>query len=151
MGKKLLLLAATAFLLMSRADPLMGEDAFSFYGLKFSMTRDEAAAVFPSLEGNLVREPGHGMSTLELLFDREDLLIEIRAAYPRPEEKLAQVGARRALKEKFIVPVRDTYPDVEVTLDEYANQTAYTMIFPSGALREKNIEYYKGEFLRSLE
>ena len=151
MGRKILICTVVLFLLHGLAVAVSAQEEFSFYGLKFAMSRSEAQAVFPSLEGDLVRDPGHGMSSLELIFDREDLLMEIRAAYPRPEGKLEEVAVKRALREKFFLPTGENHPEVQATLDEYSNQTAYTVIFLSSTIREKNIEYFKGEFLKGLE
>lgn len=133
------------------AGDLRAQEPFSFYGLTFGMTRAETKAVFPEQDGSSVLNPGHGMSTLEILFDREGLLMEIRAGYLRPEEKFKSIGLTRALREKFLVPVKETHPDIEVTLDEYANRAAVTLVLQSSGIREKNIEHYKSEYLNALE
>ncbi len=151
MGRKLPVCTVVLFLLHVLAAAVFAQEEFSFYGLKFAMSRSEVQAVFPSLEGNFVREPGHGMVSLELLFDREDLLMEMRASYPRPEGKLEEVAVKRALREKFILFTGENHPEVQATLDEYSNQTAYTVVFLSSTIREKNIEYFMGEFLKGLE
>ena len=124
---------------------------FSFYGLQFGMTRDEVAQKVKGLDGNSVRDPGHGIGALELQFDREDLLMEIRAAYLRPSDPLELIGVQRALRERFVAPIATAHPDISVTLDEYSNRAALTVVLLSTGLREKNIEFHKREFLKQLQ
>ena len=131
--------------------PAAGQEAFSFYGLTFGMTRAEAEKVFPLHSNNMAKEPGHGMTSLELSFDREDLLMAIRASFSKPEVKLESMGLKRALREKFSAPVRENHPGIAVTIDEHANRAAMVVTFQSSGIRERNIEHYKGEFLKMLE
>ena len=130
------------------------EEEFSFYGLQFGMSSKAAAAVAPFTEGQKgqanVLKPGHGMTGLTLVFDREDLLMEMYASYPRPEEALELEGAKRALREKFIMPLQAAYKDITVTLDEF-NRAALTLSMVSRTRRERNIEYYKGEFIKKMQ
>jgi hypothetical protein len=128
-----------------------GEGGFSFYGLQFGMTAQEAKKHFPGLKENVVSDPGHGMATLELYFDREEKLMEIRAGYPNPDGKLEGIALQRALREKFVAPVKENYPDLSVTVDQYGNRAASTVVIQSTGIREKNIEHYKGEYLGTME
>jgi len=126
------------------------DEAFSFYGLQFGMTRDEVDRRF-GLDGSAVRKPGHGMSGLEVAFDREDLLMEIRASWPRPEDPLAYQGLLRALRERFVATVGAKFPTVAVTIDEYSNRAAVQLDFLATDIREKNIDYHKARFLETLK
>jgi len=128
-----------------------GQEAFDFYGLEFGMTQEEARVLFPQLNNNLVENPGHGMSSLELYFDREDLLMEIQASYGRPEDPLEKIGLQRALREKFFMQIRQNFPEISVTIDEFGNQAVFKLVLLSTSIRERNIEYYKGEFLENLQ
>jgi hypothetical protein len=128
-----------------------GQEAFSFYGLTFGMTRAEAEMVFPLHTNNMAKEPEHGMASLELSFDRENLLMAISASYSRPEVRLESTGLKRALREKFAAPVRGNHPEISVTIDEHANRAAIVITFQSNGIKEQNIEYYKGEFLKMME
>lgn len=127
------------------------QQPLSFYGLQMGMSRTEVLQKVKALDVNTVRDPGHGIAALELNFDREDLLIEIRASYLRPTDPLEFAGVQRALREKFVAPISTAHPDVAVTLDEYGNRAMLTLILNSTGLREKNIEFYKREFLKQLQ
>jgi hypothetical protein len=131
--------------------PATGQETFSFYGLTFGMTRAEVEKVFPLHTNNMAKEPGHGMTALELSFDRQDILMTISASFSRPGSKLESTGLQRALREKFAAPVRENHPDISLTIDEYANRAAVVITFQSNGIREQNIEYYKGEFLKIME
>jgi hypothetical protein len=126
------------------------EERFSFYGLAFGTTRAEAAKLV-QLQGTMVNNPGHGMSELELVFDREDLLMEIRASWPRPDDPLHYQGFLRALREKFVTPVSAKYPSVSATIDEYSNRAAVRLVFLATGLRERNIEFHKNKYLKMME
>lgn len=142
------LAAATLFFAAARGS---AQEVFSFYGLRFGMTRGEVQELFPGPKGVPLQDPGHGMSSLEFFYDREDLLMEIRAGYLRPEGNLENIGLKRALRERFVVPVTEVHPDIDVTIDEFTNRAAYTVVFQSIGIRDKNIEHYKQEFLRAME
>ena len=126
------------------------DETFSFYGLRFGTPRAEIAKQ-TQLTGSLVRNPGHGLSDLELVFDREDVLVEIRAGWPRPEDPLVLQGLMRALREKFIAPTSARFPAIAVTVDEYSNRAAIRVVFIATNIREKNIEHHKNEFLKTLQ
>jgi len=143
-------LIACAALALSAVPCPAADEPFSFYGLQFGTPRAEIARRSP-LAGNLVKNPGHGMSDLELVFDREELLMEIRASWPRPEDQFQYQGLQRALREKFIAVVAAKYPTVAVTPDEYSNRAAVRLVFLSTALREKNIDYHRDLFLKTLQ
>lgn len=128
----------------------VAEEQFSFFGLQFGMTR-AVVAKRVQLQGNLVRNPGHGMTDLELTFDLEDQLMEIRASWPRPEEPLQLQGLQRALRELFLSPVTAKFPTVAATLDEYGNRAAVRLVLLSTSLREKNIEFHKSIYLKTLQ
>ena len=142
-------LAALVLLLLTPG-AVFPQESFSFYGLQFGMARGDTPKHFPNDDGR-VENPGHGMSSLELIFDREDFLMEIRATYMKPGGEFEKTGLQRALREKFVSPLSSGSPDISVTLDEYGNQAAITVIFQSYGIREKNIEYYKTEFLKMLD
>jgi len=91
------------------------------------------------------------MSELELVFDREGLLMEIRASWPRPDDPFQYQGLLRALREKFVAPAAAKFPSVAVTLDEYSNRAAVRLIFLATAIRERNIDFHKGTFLKTLQ
>ena len=151
MSKLAFVLMSLFALTMLSPSESSGDEAFSFYGLQFGMTVEEAKSHFPLLDRNAVPDPGRGMSTLELYFDREERLMEIRAGYVNPEGKLESSGLQRALREKFLAPVRESFPDISVTVDQYGNRAASTVIFQSTGIRERNIEHYKREYLSSME
>jgi hypothetical protein len=135
--------------------PAGGEAEFDFHGLRFGMSSQEASFAAPFVEGQdgqaNVLKPGHGMTGLTLVFDRENLLMEIHASYPRPEAALQLEGVRRALRERFLSPVQTAFKDVTVSMDEYANRAALTLVFVSRSRREKSVEYFKAEFLKKIQ
>lgn len=150
---RVLVLVAAAVLAFPRAGN--ADEEFRFYGLQFGMTSKAAAAVAPFIEAQKgqvnVKSPGHGMVGLTLVFDREGLLMEMQASYPRPEDPLELEGVRRGLREKFLMPLQAGFKDITASLDEYANRAAFTLVMVSRTRREKNIEYYKGEFIKKLQ
>jgi hypothetical protein len=141
---------ACVALLLSAMPGAAAEESFSFYGLQFGTPKAEVAKQIP-LSGTIAKNPGHGMSDLELVFDREDLLVEIRASWPRPEDPLVYQGVLRALREKFVAPTGLRFPAIAVTLDEYSNRAAIRLVFLATNIREKNIEYHKAAFLKTLQ
>ena len=143
-------IASCAALLAAAAPAVAADEQFGFYGLQFGMTKAEAGRHVP-LDGTISKNPGHGMTELELLFDREDLLMEIRAGWPRPEDPLEVQGVLRALRERFVVPVSAKFPAIAVTLDEYSNRAAVRISFLSTGIREKNIDFYKNRLLKTLQ
>lgn len=142
--------ALTAALLAAPVCAPGADEPFSFYGLQFGITKAEAARRVP-LTGTVARNPGHGMSELELVFDREDLLMEIRAGWPRPEDPLELQGLMRALRERFVAPTTAKHPAIAVTIDEYSNRAAVRVVFLATNIREKNIEYHKNRLLKAFE
>lgn len=126
------------------------DEPFTFYGLQFGMSRAEVGQRV-KLEGDLVKEPGHGLSDIELVFDREGQLMEMRASWPRPDDPLELQGLQRALREKFVGPVSARFPAIAVSIDEYGNRAALRLILLSTAVRERNIDYHKGRFLKVLQ
>jgi hypothetical protein len=126
------------------------DEPFSFYGLQFGMGRTEVAQRF-KLEENLVKDPGHGLNDIELVFDREAQLMEIRASWPRPEDPFELQGLQRALREKFVAPISARFPAIAVSIDEYGNRAAVRLVLLSTAIREKNIDYHKSRFLKLLQ
>jgi hypothetical protein len=149
-----ILIAAAALLalclVVAPSPALSVDEPFSFYGLQFGMTKQEVGRRFP-VDGNLVKNPGHGMSDLEVYFDREDLLMEIRASYPKPEEPFESAGLQRALRERFVGPVSAKYPAIAVTIDEFSNRAAVKVVFLATNLREKSIEFHKNRFLKLFQ
>ena len=144
--------ALCLFASLSLSTPAGAQDAaFSFYGLEFGMTRAAVKDLFSLPDDNLVRKPGHGMSSLELRFDRQGLLLEIRARYDKPDSKFEALGLSRALSEKFTMDVRENHPDVDISIDEFGDRTAVTLVISSRAIREMNIEHYKKHYLGLLE
>ena len=142
---------ALCALLVAAAVPCgAADEQFGFYGLQFGMRRRRSPRHVP-LQGTASPTPGHGMSELELVFDREDLLMEIRAGWPRPADPLELQGTLRALREKFVTPAAARFPTVSVTVDEYSNRAAVRLIFLSTSIREKNIDYYKNRALKALQ
>lgn len=126
------------------------DEPFTFYGLQFGMTKAEVNRRFP-FEANLIKNFGHGMTDLEVYFDREDLLMEIRATYPKPEEAFENAGLLRALRERFVGPVSAKYPAVAVTIDEHSNRAGVKVVFLATNLREKSIEYHKNRYLKLFQ
>lgn len=126
------------------------DEPFSFYGLQFGMTRSQIGERF-ALEGDLVKNPGHGMVNVELLFDREGQLMEIRASWPRPEEIHELQGLQRALRERFLGPVASKFPAIAATLDEFGNRAAIRVVFLSTTIRERNIDFHKARYLKVLQ
>lgn len=126
------------------------DEPFAFYGLQFGMSRAEVAQRF-NLEGDFVKEPGHGLSDIELVFDRDGQLMEMRASWPRPTDPFELQGLQRALREKFVAPVAARFPAIAVTIDEYGNRAAVRLVLLSTAIRERNIDYHKNRFLKLLQ
>ena len=126
------------------------DEVFSFYDLQFGMTRGEVGRHYP-LDGGLVKNPGHGMSEMEVIFDREDLLMEIRASYPQPDDPFEHAGLVRALREKFVGPTNTKFPAIAVTLDEFSNRAAVKVSFLATSIREKNIDFHKNRYLKALQ
>lgn len=155
MGSRLAVLLVLCLGVLGGPRPVGCEEEFAFYGLRFGMPRAEIQKLMPLVEAQKgvasVTRPGHGMVALSLVFDREDLLMEIHASYPRPEEPLELEGVRRALRERFVTPITAAARDVTVSLDEYGNKAALTLGFVSRGRRERSIEYFKAEFLKSLQ
>lgn len=132
------------------ASPGAADGDFSFYGLRLGAPRTEVAKIV-DLQGNTVKDPGHGMSELELVFDREDVLMELRASWPRPADPLELQGLQRALREKWVGPVTAAFPTVSVTVDEYGNRAAVRVVFLSTTLRERSIDYHRARFRKQLD
>lgn len=147
--------AVLAAVVLAFPRPAGGEEEFVFHGLRFGMSSQEVAFTAPFVEGRdgqaIVQKPGHGMTGLTLVFDRESLLMEIHASYPRPEGTLELEGVRRALRERFLLPVQTAFRDVTVSMDEYANRAALTLVFVSRSRRERSVEYFKTEFLKRIQ
>jgi hypothetical protein len=131
--------------------PQPSQPAFSFYGLRFGMSRAEIGKLVTLQASDAVTSPGHGMSTLSLEFDRNDLLMEIRAGYARPDEPMRAEGLRRALTAHLVQPVRTGQPGLEATIDEYGNRAGLTVVIRDKGLREENIHFYENQFLSSFE
>ena len=138
------------FLLAPAAARGAGEGDFSFYGLRLGMPRAEVAKVV-ELQGDTVKAPGHGMIELELVFDRENALMEMRASWPRPAEPLELQGLQRALREKFVGPITAAFPTVSVSIDEYGNRAALRVVFLSTTLRERSIDFYRARYRKTLD
>lgn len=139
-------------LLLLVIPPLQAQEApFAFYGLRFGMTRQAVGELFVLGDDNVVEKPGHGISDLVLRFDRQGLLMEISASYPKPDGTLENIALKRALNEKMVAPVREEFPEIDVVLDEYVNRSAVTAVFSSRNLREENIEHFKNQFLKEME
>lgn len=149
--KRLLLSLVTLGLTLVATPPCGAvEEQFGFYGLQFGMTKAAVGRIVP-LDGTVSPNPGHGMSELEFVFDREDLLMEIRAGWPRPADPLEIQGLLRALRERFVTPVAAKFPAVAVTIDEYSNRAAVRISFLATGIREKNIEFYKNRALKTFQ
>lgn len=149
--KRALLVAILCIAALADARPCGAVDEpFAFYGLQFGMSRAEAAQRF-TLDGDLVKAPGHGLSDIELVFDRDGQLMELRASWPRPDDPFELQGLQRALREKFAAPIASRFPAIAVTIDEYGNRAAVRLVLLSTAIREKNIDYHKNRFLRLLQ
>jgi hypothetical protein len=127
------------------------QQAFSFYGLRFGMSHDEAGKLVSLMADNVVRNPGHGMSTLALGFDRNNLLMEIRAGYPKPDEAMQAEGVRRALNQRLLHPVRTSFPGLEASIDEYGNRAGITVVIRDKGLREENVQFFQNQFLSKME
>lgn len=146
-----LLAAMTVAAVLGGAPPCPAVDEpFAFYGLQFGMARTEIAQRF-TLERDLVKDPGHGMTDIELVFDREGLLLELRASWPRPDDPFELQGLQRALRERFIVPIAARYPTISAAVDEYGNRAAVRLVLISSTIRERNIDFYRARFLRQLQ
>lgn len=144
------LLALGCILLVPAVARGAAEAEFSFYGLRLGMPRAEVAKVV-ELREDAVKNPGHGMSELELAFDREGALMEIRAGWPRPADPLELQGLQRALRERFIGPVGAAFPTVSVTLDEFGNRAAVRVVFLSTTLRERSIDHHRARYRKQLD
>jgi hypothetical protein len=158
--RKAILTAAAILLLTTTAwavDPKGGEadkaQDFSFQGLHFRMTREQVRALYPTAnpEATEIRTPGHGMMFLNLGYDHRDRLMEIRASYQRPDTPLADEGLRRALRDRWVAPVTAKYRNVAVSVDEYGNRAAMTVVFLSQDVREESINFFRDEMLKKLD
>ena len=127
------------------------EQAFSFYGLRFGMSRAEVGKAVSLMAEDVVRNPGHGMSSLALFFDRNDLLMEIRAGYAKPDEPMQAEGVRRALNQRLLLPIRTSHPGLEATIDEYGNRAGLTVLIRDKGLREENVQFFQNQFLSKME
>jgi len=151
MGKIVLRLMVLGWILLAPgAARGAAEGEFSFYGLRLGTPRAEIAKIV-ELQGDTVKTPGHGMSELELVFDRENVLMEIRASWPRPLEALELQGLQRALRERWVGPVAAAFPTVNVTVDEYGNRAAVRVVFVSMTLRERSIDHHRARYRKILD
>lgn len=151
MGNRMLRLLVLGWVLLAPAAARgAAEGDFSFYGLRLGMPRAEVAKLV-ELQGETVKAPGHGMTELELVFDRENALMEIRASWPRPADPFELQGLQRALREKWVGPVTAAFPTVSVNLDEYGNRAAVRVVFLSTTLRERSIDYHRARYRKALE
>ncbi len=132
--------------------PATKPEEFSFYGLRFGLSRAEASTLFKTNEGGTeALKPGHGMMFLSLAYDHRDRLMEIKASYQRPDNPYALEGLRQALQAKFVQPVTARFRNVAVNSDEYGNAAALTLVFQSLDLRQETIDYHRDEMLKKLE
>jgi hypothetical protein len=150
MNPLLFVLALGAALVTGAVPCSAVDEPFSFYGLQFGMTRAEVAQHF-KLDGNLVKDPGHGLSDIELVFDREEQLMEMRASWPRPDDPFEMQGLQRAVREKFLATISARYPAIAATIDEFGNRAALRLLLVSTAIRERNIDYHKSRYLKLLQ
>jgi len=128
------------------------QPVFSFYGLRFGMTPAEVGQVLATNEpGSEALTPGHGMTFLVFSYDYRGRLQEIRASYGRPREPLQDEALRRALREKFFQPIGLRWHGVSVSLDEYSNQAALTMVLTSLDQREEVVNHFRDQFLKQME
>jgi hypothetical protein len=128
------------------------KEEFSFYGLRLGMTEDEARAIYPNAAaGREVMNPGHGMLYLVVQYDWRRRLSEIRAAYERPEDPLRYEALGRALRERFVQPIGARWRDVAVSIDEYSNRAALTLVLSSVDLREESLTHFKNEYLQKMD
>ena len=132
--------------------PVTAQEELSFYGIKFGMNRESIDLIMPlQPDADRVRTPAHGMSSLSFAFDREGLLMEIRATYLIPSDPLEVEGLRQALQQKFVSPLRAAFPDVLVNLDEYSNRAGLTLVLISKGIRTQNVNHYRDEYLKKME
>lgn len=151
MGTLVVRLLVLGWMLLAPASaPAAAEGEFSFYGLRLGAPRAEVARLV-ELQGETVKAPGHGMSELELVFDRENALMEIRASWPRPVDALELQGLQRALREKFVGPVGAAFPTISVSVDEFGNRAALRVVFLSTTLRERSIDHHRSRFRKLLD
>ena len=153
MATAIFLLLALALAAPAAAQaPPAGADVFSFYGLRFGMTKDEVRAVVKTnAEATEVTQVGHGMVFLNLAYDFRGRLNEIRASYERPAGRLQETGLRQALRERFLQPIPQRWRTVIVDLDEQGNRAALTLVLVSGDLRQEEIEHYKKGYLDAMD
>lgn len=132
--------------------PAQRPDEFSFYGLRFGMTADEARKVLPlNPDGTEALEPKHGMRHLQLAYDYRGRLSEIRAAWERPADGLREAGLRLALRERFVQAIPARWRSISANLDEGANRAAITLVLVAQPLRQQEMEHYRDEYLRTME
>jgi hypothetical protein len=151
MKGRLLFTGGVIFLALLLSRQAAAEGEFSFYGLRFGMTRVEVNEIMLLTADNGIMKPGHGMLSLGLVFDRTDLLLEIHAAYEKPEGELRVEGLRRALREKFVAPLRKEHPGISAAIDEYVNRASLTLVLASKGIREENIQFWHDEYLDDME
>ena len=127
-------------------------DAFSFYGLRFGMVREEIKTLRrTNPEVTEVIDPGHGMISLQLTYDYVGRLTEIRASYERPADKLREQALRQALREKFLQPISQRWRDVSGDVDEYFNRAALTLVFIATDLRQEALDHFKDQYLKAMD
>ena len=114
------------------------------------MPRAEVAKVV-ELREDAVKNPGHGMSELELVFDREDAADgdPRRLAAPRGPARAAGAPARAARAVRRAG--RRGLPDDRVTLDEFGNRAAVRVVFLSTTLRERSIDHHRARYRKQLD
>lgn len=127
-------------------------EPFSFYGLRFGMSAEEVRSIVATNEqGTEVVKPGHGMMLLTLAYDFKGRLAEIRAAYQRPETPLRDEALLRAINDRFVQPVSAKYREISVSIDQYSNRAAATLVFLALDQRQEALEHYRAEYLKLLD
>jgi hypothetical protein len=91
------------------------------------------------------------MMFLNLAYDYQGRLMEIKAAYPRTDDPLADEGLRRALRERFVQPIGTAYRNLSVQLDEFSNRSAIVLVILSTDVKEEVINHFKEEALKKLD
>ena len=148
----LLALALPAAQAQAQATRPASDERFSFYGLRFGMTRDEIKQVRrTNPEVTEVLDPGHGMISLYLTYDFVGRLSEIRATYERPGDKMREQALRQALRERFLQSLGSRWKDVSGDIDEYFNRAALTLVLIATDLRQEALDHFKNQYLKELE
>jgi len=155
-----LFLTVISFLFMMYPTFLQAQD---FYGVKFGMLKPDVEKIFTidsQYRLNQVKNPGHGMNSLYLHFDNNNLLYYIEAYYALTNDNEENEALSLALNSKFIEPVKKLHLQQEIdvkivtykSVGEYnASEEFVILKMSSKSIREQYVRYLKESLLKKME